>query len=272
MPDLLLAQEPVIRLASFLGIFGGMVLWEVMAPRRPTALGRWKRWPGNLGILTLNALAVRLIFPAAAVGFAVVADEYRIGLFHLLDLPLWVAIAATILLLDLVIYFQHRIFHAVPALWRLHRMHHTDQEFDVTTGGRFHPLEIVLSMLVKAAAIFALGAPAAGVLIFEVLLNGTSMFNHGNVRMPGWLDRIVRSLLVTPDMHFVHHSTLRREHDSNFGFALSWWDRLFATYTPRPGAGYDGMTVGLDDFRDPREQGLGHLITQPFRGREVRTG
>jgi len=267
MSDLVLANELAIRLASFLGIFAAMGLWEIVLPRRRTMLGRWRRWPGNLGILAVDVLAVRLVFPAAAVGFAVVAERNGIGLFHAAGAPAWLAVPAAVLALDMVIYFQHRAFHAVPALWRLHRMHHADQEFDLTTGGRFHPVEILLSMLIKAAAIFALGAPAAGVLIFEVLLNGTAIFNHGNVRMPGGLDRALRSVLVTPDMHFVHHSTLRREHDSNFGFSLSWWDRIFATYTPRPSAGYDGMTVGLDYFREARDQGLVRMLIQPFRPR-----
>src|SRR5207302_2215016 len=200
------------------------------------------------------------------VGFAVLAYERGFGLFNIIILPAWVAVVASVLVLDLAIYFQHVLFHAVPALWRLHRMHHADLEFDVTTGLRFHPIEILLSMLIKFAVIAAIGAPAAAVLIFEVLLNATSMFNHGNVGLAPGTDRVLRWFLVTPDMHRVHHSIMSNETNSNFGFNLPWWDRLFGTYCSQPAAGHEGMTIGIEQFRDPRELGIVRMLLQPFRG------
>jgi sterol desaturase/sphingolipid hydroxylase (fatty acid hydroxylase superfamily) len=237
----------------------------VFAPRRSLTVGRKPRWPNNLGILVVDALAVRLIIPTAAVGFAILAAERGWGLFPLLGVPGWLAAILGFLLLDLIIYGQHFAFHHVPALWRLHRMHHADLDIDVTTGVRFHPIEILLSMLIKIAAVVALGIPAVSVLIFEIVLNATSMFNHSNVTMPERLDRVIRWLVVTPDMHRVHHSILRRETDSNFGFNLPWWDRLFGTYRPAPEAGHAAMTIGIPMFRDPRELRIDRLLTQPFR-------
>ena len=184
MADILLAHEPVIRLGAFAGVFASMALWELLAPRRHQAIGRARRWPSNLGIVVLDTLLVRLVFPTAAVGIGLLAEARGWGLFHALDVPAWVAVVARVILLDLAIYLQHVMFHAVPVLWRLHRMHHADLDFDVTTGARFHPVEILLSMVIKLGVVAALGAPAVAVLIFEVLLNATSMFNHGNVRLP----------------------------------------------------------------------------------------
>ena len=265
MPQTVFASEPLIRLGAFAGIFAAMAIWEALAPRRVQAAGRLRRWPSNLGIVAFNTLVVRLIFPTAAVGLALVAEARGWGLFHAFALPSWFAVAASVLLLDLVIYFQHVLFHAAPSLWRVHRMHHTDTDYDVTTGLRFHPVEIVLSMLIKLMAVAALGAPALAVLIFEVTLNATSMFNHGNVRLPLGLDRVLRWLVVTPDMHRVHHSVVPRETNSNFGFNLPWWDRLFGTYRAQPAAGHEGMSIGIEDFRDPRELWADRMLTQPFR-------
>jgi sterol desaturase/sphingolipid hydroxylase (fatty acid hydroxylase superfamily) len=261
-----LAHEPVIRLAAFVGVFAAMALWELLTPRRRLGIGRLRRWPGNLGIVALNTLLVRIIFPTALIGAALVAEARHWGLFQNLPVPPWLAIAGSVLILDLTVYFQHVLFHAAPALWRLHRMHHADLEFDVTTGVRFHPLEILISMLIKLAVVAAIGAPALGVLIFEVLLNAASMFNHGNVRIPAALDAALRWIVVTPDMHRVHHSIAPRETNSNFGFNLSCWDRLFGTYRAQPAAGHAGMTIGLDQFRDPRELRLDRMLAQPFRG------
>jgi sterol desaturase/sphingolipid hydroxylase (fatty acid hydroxylase superfamily) len=260
-----LPAEPLIRLGAFLGVFALMVLWEVLAPRRRQTIGRGTRWPNNLGIVVVDTIVVRVLFPNAAVGMALLAETRGWGLFNLLPMPAWAAVLASVVLLDLAIYGQHIAFHAVPVLWRLHRMHHADLEFDVTTGIRFHPIEIALSMVIKFAVVVALGAPALAVLIFEVLLNATSMFNHGNVRLPGWADRILRWLVVTPEMHRVHHSILRRETDSNFGFNLPWWDRLFRTYRAQPEAGHEGMTIGIEQFRDPRELRLDRMLLQPSR-------
>jgi sterol desaturase/sphingolipid hydroxylase (fatty acid hydroxylase superfamily) len=265
LAEILLAYEPLIRLGAFAAIFMAMALWELLAPRRRQAIGRLRRWPGNLGIVVLNTLLVRLAFPTAAVGVALLAESRGWGLFPVLNAPPWLAVVAAVILLDLAIYLQHVLFHAVPVLWRLHRMHHADLEFDVTTGARFHPIEILLSMGIKLGVVAALGAPAAAVLIFEVLLNATSMFNHGNVRLPARLDRVLRWLVVTPDMHRVHHSVVPRETNSNFGFNLPWWDRLLGTYRPQPVAGHEGMTIGIEQFRDPRELRLDRMLLQPFR-------
>lgn len=266
MPETALPFEPYIRLGAFLGVFAAMALWEFLAPRRALSVSRWVRWPNNLAITALNTALVRVIFPAAAVGLALLGEQRGWGLLNALALPQWLKVAAAVVALDLVIYLQHVMFHAVPALWRLHRMHHADLDFDVTTGARFHPVEILLSMLIKLAAVAALGAPALAVLIFEVLLNATSMFNHSNVRMPGALDRVLRWLVVTPEMHRVHHSILPHETNSNFGFNAPWWDRLFGTYRAEPEAGHERMTIGIAQFREPRELWLDRLLLQPLRG------
>jgi sterol desaturase/sphingolipid hydroxylase (fatty acid hydroxylase superfamily) len=213
----------------------------------------------------LDTALVRLLFPTAAVGVALVAEARGWGLFQAMGIPTWVSVPAAVVALDLAIYLQHVLFHAVPALWRLHRVHHADLEVDVTTGARFHPIEVLLSMGIKLGVVVALGAPAIAVLTFEVLLNATSMFNHSNVRMPARLDRVLRYIVVTPDMHRVHHSVVAGETNSNFGFNLSWWDRLLGTYRDQPAAGHHAMTLGIDQFRDPAEQRLDRMLTQPFR-------
>ncbi len=271
MPSAMVAAEPVIRQGCFLGVLVLMALWEALAPRRPQSIKRGLRWPNNLGLVVIDTLVVRLLFPVAAVGMALLAQTKGGGLLNIIPLPAWLAIPSSVLLLDLTIYGQHVTFHAVPLLWRLHRMHHADLEFDVTTGLRFHPGEIILSMLIKLAAVLALGAPPAAVLIFEVLLNATSMFNHGNVRLPPWLDRALRFVIVTPEMHRVHHSIDRRETDSNFGFSLPWWDCLFGTYRAQPALGHLRMTIGIDRFRDPRELWLHRMLWQPLRDDAART-
>ena len=266
-----LDYEPAIRLTAFAGIFLAMAMWELVLPRRRQQLVRRRRWPGNLALLAVDTLAVRLVFPLAAVGVALAAEERGWGLFNQADAPSWLMVVSTVLALDLLIYFQHRLFHAVPWLWRLHRMHHADLEFDVTTGIRFHPFEILISMGIKSAAVIALGAAPLGVLIFEVLLNASSMFNHGNAYLPLRTDARLRWLVVTPDMHRVHHSILRRETDSNFGFNLPWWDRLFGTYRDQPEAGHLDMTIGIEDFREPGDLRLDRMLLQPFKGPSRRT-
>jgi sterol desaturase/sphingolipid hydroxylase (fatty acid hydroxylase superfamily) len=265
MSDILLTNEASIRLTAFAGIFAVMAAWEILAPCRSQRLARGRRWPSNIGVVILDTILVRLVFPTTAVGVALIAEAQGWGLLHTLALPMWVSLTVAIVALDLAIYLQHVLFHAVPALWRLHRMHHADLEFDLTTGARFHPIEILLSMGMKLGVVAALGAPAAAVLMFEVLLNATSMFNHSNVRMPAWLDRGLRWIIVTPDMHRVHHSIVARESNSNFGFNLSWWDCLFGTYRDQPAAGHEAMTIGIEQFRDPVEQRLDRMLTQPFR-------
>ena len=243
-----------------------MALWEAVSPRRPRSYSRFRRWPSNLAVVALNTALVRILLPATAVALAALGAQRRWGLFNNLTLPSWTTVVASIVLLDAAIYLQHVMFHAVPALWRVHRMHHTDLDFDVTTGARFHPIEIVLSMLIKFAAVVTLGAPALGVLVFEILLNATSMFNHGNVGLPRRLDRYLRWLVVTPDMHRVHHSIVVDETNSNFGFNLPWWDRLLGTYRDQPAAGHAGMTIGIEQFREARELRLDRMLWQPFHG------
>lgn len=261
----LLAQEPLIRLSVFAGILALMAGLEAWLPRRRRSAGRWLRWPGNLGVVVLDSLVLRLVFPTAAVGLALALEGRGVGLLPWLGLPQPLAVLLAVVLLDLAIYLQHVMFHAVPLLWRLHRMHHADLDFDVTTGLRFHPVEILLSMVIKLMVVVALGAPAVAVLVFEVLLNATAMFNHANLRLPERLDRALRLLLVTPDMHRVHHSVVPRETNSNFGFNLAVWDRIFGTYRAQPAAGHEAMTIGIGQFRDPRELRLDRMLTQPLR-------
>lgn len=263
----MLDGEPIIRLAFFGGVFALMALWEVLAPRRRPSQPRWVRWINNLGIVVLNTALLRVVFPTAAVGAALAAEAEGWGLFNVVDLPFTVKVVLAVTLLDLAIYLQHVLVHAVPVLWRLHRMHHADLDYDVTTGLRFHPLEILLSMGLKLVVVSVLGAPAVAVLVFEVLLNATAMFNHGNVRLPAGIDRVLRWMVVTPDMHRVHHSVIPAETNSNFGFNLPWWDRLFRTYRAQPADGHDGMTIGLEQFRERRDLWLHRLLLQPFRGR-----
>ncbi|MDO8882027.1 MAG: sterol desaturase family protein [Pseudotabrizicola sp.] len=266
MMDIILAQEPTLRLAVFLGVLVGMAGWELAAPRRRQEIPRVIRWTNNLALVVVDTIILRLTFPILAVGLALMAEARGWGLFNALDVPFWLAAVLSVLLLDLAIYLQHVLFHAVPGLWRLHRMHHADLEFDVTTGLRFHPVEIVLSMVIKLAIVAALGAPAVAVLIFEVLLNATALFNHANVRLPAGLDRVLRWIVVTPDMHRVHHSVIPAETNSNFGFNLPWWDRLLGTYRAQPKAGHEGMTIGIEQFRTQRDLWLDRMLMQPLRG------
>jgi sterol desaturase/sphingolipid hydroxylase (fatty acid hydroxylase superfamily) len=257
--------EIVVRFGVAAGLFAALAAWELFAPRRQLVAGRRPRWTNNIGVWIIDALAVRLLIPIGAIGVALMASERGWGLLNLLDMPGWMAVLAGFVALDLVIYAQHIVFHKVPWLWRLHRMHHADLDIDVTTGARFHPFEILISMLIKIVAVIAIGVPAFGVLIFEIGLNATSMFNHSNVALPRWLEPIARWLVVTPQMHQVHHSILREETDSNFGFNLPWWDRLFGTYRSEPRAGEQNVTIGIPIFRDPSELRLDRLLTQPFR-------
>jgi sterol desaturase/sphingolipid hydroxylase (fatty acid hydroxylase superfamily) len=260
-------SEAVVRVGCFAGVLGIMAVWEFLAPRRRPTTARPVRWASNLGLVLLDTLAARLLLPLGAVGVALVAEECGWGLFHNVALPGWLAVVLSVVALDFAIYVQHVLFHAVPLLWRLHMVHHADLDFDVSTGVRFHTLETLLSLGIKGAAVVLLGAPAVAVLAFEVLLNATSMFSHGNVRLPGWLDRALRLVVVTPDMHRVHHSVTPRETNNNFGFNLPWWDYLFGTYRARPAAGQEGMTIGLEQFRDERVADRLHwMLLLPFVG------
>jgi len=263
--DSIMHFEPLLRLTAFLGVFGAVALWEALAPRRSRALRRLTRWPHNLGLLLVDIITVRLLAPGAAIAVAVAGEANGWGLLNVWSLPLWGAALVAVLLLDLAIYFQHVMFHAVPTLWRLHRVHHADLDFDVTTGTRFHPLEIIISTAIKCAAIAAIGAPVVSVFVFEVLLNASSMFNHANASVPQGFEHGLRLLVVTPDMHRVHHSVHYDESSNNFGFNLPWWDRIFGTYHAQPKMGHDAMTIGVDAFRAPEEVRLDRLLLQPFR-------
>lgn len=264
----LVGHEGAIRLGAFLSVFALMALWELAGPRRALTVRKGRRWLANLGITLLDAAVVRVLFPTAMVGVALAVGEREWGLFNAVAVPAPLAFVLSLLALDILIWAQHIAFHRVPLLARLHRVHHTDLDFDVTTGFRFHPIEIVLSLLIKSVGIVALGAPAAAVLVFELALNLGSMFNHGNVRMPERIDRVLRWLVVTPDMHRVHHSVEPEEINSNYGFFLSWWDRLFGTYCAAPRAGHDAMTIGVRNTRDPGVcANLWAMLALPFKER-----
>ncbi len=258
-------DEVWIRLSVFVGVLTVMAAWEWRAPRRRLIQG-YRRWPANLGIVVLNGMMVRLLIPAGAVGTAFWASERGWGLLTLVELPYWASLLLAVVLLDLIIYLQHLMVHAVPWLWRLHMVHHADRDIDVTTALRFHPIEILLSMLVKVVAVILIGAPALAVVVFETVLNGMAMFNHSNVRLPAAIDSIIRILFVTPDMHRVHHSVIKRETNSNYGFNLSIWDRLFGTYRDRPEKGQIGMTIGLQQFQTAPTERLVWMLRLPFVG------
>lgn len=261
----ILSNEGLIRLSVFGAVLIGMMALEAALPRRDRKIARHVRWTSNLGIVVVDTLVARLLVPLPPVAAALWASEQGIGLLNGVDFPPLLVIAGAVIFLDFAIYVQHVIFHKVPVLWRLHRMHHADTEIDVTTGIRFHPIEIVLSLLIKIAIVLALGIPAVAVIIFEVVLNASAMFNHANMRLPLGLDRVLRLLIVTPDFHRVHHSWHPDETDSNFGFNLSIWDRMFGTYRPQPRDGHDGMTIGLKEFRGDRDRSILGLLMIPFR-------
>jgi len=266
MIETAIRNEPALRVAVFLGVFALVAGWEALWPRLARRFARRERWPHNLGLLAFDVLLLRVLAPGAAIAVALAAEAHGWGLLNDSALPTWARILVAIVALDLAIYLQHVLFHAVPALWRLHRVHHADTDFDVTTGTRFHPIEILLSTGIKVAMVAAIGAPAIAVMAFELLLNATAMFNHANAHLPVAVDRWLRWLVVTPDMHRVHHSVVVAEANSNFGFNVPYWDRLFGTYLAQPAAGHPGMAIGLTTFREPREVRVDRLLLQPFRG------
>ncbi|MFL2551065.1 MAG: sterol desaturase family protein [Arenicellales bacterium] len=267
MDELVIAYEAAIRMSFFLGVFALMAFWEVLSPRRRPVLSKMLRWGNNLGLVIFNSILLRFIFPAAAVGVAALASEQGWGLLNYYPLPLWLSLAISLFVMDFVIYLQHILMHAVPILWRLHRVHHADLDYDVTTGARFHPIEIILSMLIKFVTIVALGPTIVAVVIFEIVLNAMAMFNHANVRLPLRMDHVLRQLIVTPDMHRVHHSVDYDEANSNFGFNLAFWDRWFGTYRDQPRAGHEQMIIGIQNYRTPGEVTWIHwILWLPFRG------
>lgn len=256
--------EPTVRLSVFAGVLLLVALGEMVSPRRPLLDNKRRRWFINLSLVFIDTAAVRLLFPVLPVALAGVAEAQGWGLFNVVQVSVWLKFLLSFLVLDFIIYLQHVLFHHTPILWRLHRMHHTDLDLDLTTGNRFHPLEVILSMLIKMAAVVILGAPAGAVLAFEVVLNACAMFNHSNIKLPAEFDRLLRLFLVTPDMHRVHHSTIVRETNSNFSFNFPWWDRLCGTYRPQPEKGHLDMTIGLKEYRDPQRLTLLRLLIQPF--------
>lgn len=261
-------NEAIIRLSFFFGVLMLIACWEILAPRRSLKVRKLLRWSNNLGLVFINTAILRLLFPAAAVGMAAFTEASGWGILNYYSLPSALAILLSVIALDLIIYLQHVMVHAIPVLWRIHRVHHADLDYDVTTGSRFHPIEIVLSMLIKFAAIIVLGPPVVAVVIFEVLLNAMAMFNHGNISLPLALDRVLRLLVVTPDMHRVHHSVEDNEANSNFGFNLSLWDRLFGTYIAQPRAGHLKMQIGIHGHNEPREVAmLPGMLRLPFTGK-----
>ncbi|MCW8824789.1 MAG: sterol desaturase family protein [Gammaproteobacteria bacterium] len=264
----IMANEVTVRMSFFFGIFAVMAIWEMIAPRRALTVSKAVRWANNLGLVFLNSFILRLIFPAAAVGVAAFAAENGQGLLNYYEVPFTVAVVISVIAMDFIIYLQHVLVHGVPVLWRLHRVHHADPDYDVTTGARFHTIEIILSMLIKFATIVVLGPPVVAVILFEIILNATAMFNHSNVGLPKGLDRVLRLFLVTPDMHRVHHSVEDDEANSNFGFSLTWWDRLFGTYRAEPRAGQIGMTIGIHKYREPKQVSwLPGMLMLPFVGK-----
>ena len=263
----IIENEPIVRLGCFMGIFLAVALGEFFVPRRRLSTSKASRWFINLGIVIINTFILRILFPVAAVGVAIIATQRGWGLFNNVGIPHWGAVVLSVIILDFAIYLQHVLFHAVPILWRLHMMHHADLDFDLTTGSRFHPIEIMISMVIKMAVVILVGAPAVSVIIFEVVLNATSMFNHGNVFVPLDIDGVLRLIVVTPDMHRVHHSVFPFETNSNFGFNSPWWDRLMGTYRDQPKMGHEGMTIGLNQFRDPSGLTLFKILALPFTGK-----
>jgi len=261
-----MSSENGIRLGSFFGVLLVMMILEALFPKRPRTQSKSRRWLGNFGLIAVNTVMLKLLLPTGAVGATLFAEAKGWGILHFLQFPYWINVILTIVVLDFIIYGQHVVFHAVPILWRLHMVHHTDLDLDASSGLRFHTIEILLSMLIKMTLILLIGPPVFGVVLFEILLNGTSVFNHSNLRMPNWLDRILRLVVVTPDMHRVHHSAIPTETNSNFGFNLPWWDRLCGTYRSQPSNGHSGMTIGLTQFRDKSVLLLHRMLILPFIG------
>lgn len=258
-------HEHEIRLAFFIGIFSTMVIWEILARKRPLTTSKSKRWLNNIGLVVLDSVLVRFLLPAGAVAIALWAEQHQLGLLYSIHMPNALQIVIAVLTLDLVIYWQHRLFHRIPWLWKLHQVHHADRDIDVSTALRFHPIEILISMLIKLVAVLAIGAPALAVVIFEIVLNGMAMFNHANIKLPQSIDSLLRIFVVTPDMHRVHHSVVLEETNSNYGFNISLWDKIFASYHAQPAAGHDKMVIGLTPYLNQPTHALGWMLRLPFR-------
>lgn len=262
-------MEGLVRLSAFFGIFVIMVIWEIYAPRRQLTDSRWQRWTTNISLSILNIIIIRFTVGAAAFVAAVSALDHGWGVLNIIELPLWLNVILTLVLLDLAIYGQHVASHKWRWLWQLHKIHHTDQEFDVTTAIRFHPLEIIISMIYKVILICFIGCNPLAVIAFEIILSSCALFNHSNIRIPLSIDKTIRLIVVTPDMHRVHHSVIKSETDSNYGFSISIWDRLFGTYTDQPRHGHDNMEIGLTEYRDKSDVQLQRLLLMPFSSSEL---
>lgn len=258
-------SEATVRLTAFIGIFTAMAVFEQFLPRRERFPARGRRWLTNWGMLIVDSVVLRILFPAAAVGVALWAEGAGFGLFNIIDVPMILVVLFVIVFLDFAVWLEHVVSHHWPWLWRIHKVHHADVDLDVTSALRFHPLEIIISMLWKGALVALLGAPAIAVLIFEIILNGMAMFNHSNVKLPLSIDRVLRPAIVTPDMHRIHHSIIERETNTNYGFNLSIWDRLFGVYTQDPVMGQQGMTIGLAEHQNREPTGLVWSLLLPFR-------
>ncbi|VAX40230.1 Fatty acid hydroxylase family (carotene hydroxylase/sterol desaturase) [hydrothermal vent metagenome] len=263
-----LTSESGIRMSFFFGILLVMSCWELLAPRKKLTANKPLRWASNLGLTFLNSIVLRILIPLGAVSVAEVVEIYGWGLFHQLGIPVWLKILVAVVLLDCAIYWQHVVSHKIPMFWQFHKVHHVDLNIDVTTGSRFHTVEILLSFAFKLVLILIFGIAPDAVLIFEIMLNGTAMFNHSNVFLPLWIDKVLRLFLVTPDMHRVHHSVLQNETDSNYGFNLPWWDYLFHTYIPQPKEGHDGMTIGLKNYQTKKAEQLPWMLLFPFQAKK----
>lgn len=270
MSDFILTHETSLRLGVFASILLVMMSAEALFPRKARTMSRARRWTSNLLLIVIDGLFVRLLFPIVAVGVAIIAADKGWGVFNLIDLPIWLEITLAIIILDMMIYWQHVASHHIPFLWALHKVHHADRDIDVTTGSRFHPIEIGLSMIYKMALVVILGAPVIAVILFELILNGCAMFNHSNVKLPLGFDRVLRRFIVTPDMHRVHHSTIVPETNSNYGFSLSLWDRIFGSYTAQPSQGHDGMVIGLREYQDAAPASLTWSLLLPL-GKGLKT-
>lgn len=264
MDSLIADTESSLRLGVFLSFFVVLALLELVIPRRKLRYSKLQRWASNIGLSIFNTVFLRLVIPIAGVGTALLASDKGWGLLNHVELPLWLSTIVFLLIFDVTIYWQHRIYHRVPVLWRFHRMHHTDMDYDFTTGSRFHPVSILISTLIKGGLIFLMGPPAIAVVLAEVILNATSMFNHSNIKLPDWLDQRLRKVIVTPDMHRIHHSVERSEHDRNFGFNLSCWDRIFSSYLDRAEKDQTEMDIGIRGFQDKKSLNMFTLLFQPF--------
>ncbi len=264
-------SEGAWRISIFIFMLVALAIWELISPRRlkqKSTLNQFNsRRLNNIIIVIVDTLLVRLLLPLLPVGMAIYTAENSMGLFNLINLPTWIVFILSLLILDCIIYWQHRLFHTIPMFWRLHRMHHTDIEFDFTTAVRFHPIEIILSILLKLIVIFLLGAPAIAVMVFEILLSSSALFNHSNIKLSKSVDKVLRLFIVTPDMHRVHHSVYREETDSNYGFNIPWWDKLFGTYVDQPKDGHIDMSIGIEIFREEKDSRIDQLLLQPFRSK-----